>query len=71
MAPVVPIRPNQGYQYRGFGADVALELCRNSLKLLPKQAQDYVCKCIRPSRKEALLTLTVFARREGLIREEE
>jgi hypothetical protein len=68
-APTVPVYPNRGYQYQGFGADVALELCRNSLDLVSEQARSQIRRTFQVSQEKVILSTIKIARDNGLIQE--
>ena len=69
VAPTVPVYPNLGYQYQGFGVDVALELCRNSLDLASEQAQSQTRRAFQVSQEIGILSTIKIARDKGLIPE--
>jgi len=67
-----PAHRSEGFQRKGFGADLALELCFNSLKHLSgmmeyPQMIEQVDDLSRTSQREPILLVVDYARTGGLI----
>ena len=52
--PDLPGDEGHGYQYKGFGADLALEMCRNSLLRCGDPVNNKIARVVRQSRKAAV-----------------
>ena len=64
--PVTPAYPSQGFQYEGFGSDVALELCTTGLEGMDQFVRQGD-ECIGASVTEPVLWTVAYARERGLI----
>lgn len=59
--PTVPAYPGNGFQYQGYGADLALELCRNSLDLPFTPGRSKIDDLVANSEIEAILLAVAHA----------
>lgn len=69
--PTVPAYLGSGFQHQRFGADLALELCRNSLELLFPKMRSTIEKLVVTSEREAILLAVTHARDAKLLNPQE
>lgn len=65
--PIVPAYPGSGLQYHGFGADLALELCKNSLSLLQPDVRSTIEKVVATSYRVPIRVAVDYAKGAELI----
>jgi len=63
----VPRHPGEGPERRGFGADLALELCLGKLPDVPGVMKEIVDILSHTSQREPIMLVVDCARRKGLI----